>query len=137
MKEQLVSFETAKLAKEKGFNESCIHGYLNKDGSLMNDDDHFDFDSCYEDRSVMKHLLFKNSEVVNDYSITAPTQSFLQKWLREVHNIVVTVNLGLSSEGYYYKVRCNGSLFVGEHFNDTYEEALEAGLIEALNLIHV
>ena len=56
MEEQLVSFETAKLAKEKGFNESCIHGYLNKDGSLMNDDDHFDFNSCYEDRSVMVNL---------------------------------------------------------------------------------
>ena len=135
MKEQLVSFETAKLAKEKGFNESCIHGYLNKDGSLMNDDDHFDYNSCYDDHSVMKHLLFKNSEVINDYSTTAPTQSLLQKWLREVHNLIVIIDWGPLSEKYSYAIYHNGKYCDGEYVNAMYEDALEEGLVEALKLI--
>jgi|SRR5690554_2625851 len=135
MEEQLVSFETAKLAKEKGFNESCIRGYLNKDGSLMNDDDHFDYNSCYDDHSIMKHLSFKNSEVIDDYSITAPTQSFLQKWLREVHNLIVIIDWGPLSKKYSYEIYHNGKDYGVEYVNDSYEEALEEGLIEALKLI--
>jgi len=35
MKEQLISFETAKLAKEKGFNEDVFNGY-NSNKELSN-----------------------------------------------------------------------------------------------------
>lgn len=119
MQDQLVSFQVAKLAKEKGFNESCIFHYGDT-GELHAFD------------SGNRHHRVKHGNI-----IFAPTQSLLQKWLREVHNIVITVSLGLIWGQYYYEVHCNGRFDVGENFNDTYEEALEAGLIEALNLIQV
>mgnify|MGYP000997157631 FL=1 len=34
MQEQLIKFETAKLAKEKGFNEDCISGFINDDSLI-------------------------------------------------------------------------------------------------------
>ena len=35
MQEQLISFETAKLAKEKGFNIECINTYPYKDKGIF------------------------------------------------------------------------------------------------------
>lgn len=79
-----------------------------------------------------------------------PTQSLLQKWLREVHNIYVESYHDLSSDGksiQYYtswgflqqkniegKQNVNGWY---DEYNDwkKYEEALEFGLQEALKLI--
>ncbi|WP_394749599.1 hypothetical protein [Spongiimicrobium salis] len=67
MKEQLISFETAKLAKEKGFNEVVIDNY----GPM---------------ESILWKGQHKNSELrYLEYS--APTQSSLQKWLRDKHGI--------------------------------------------------
>jgi hypothetical protein len=92
MEEQLISIETAMLAKEKGINAS--------------------------------------------------TQSLLQKWLREVHDIHfeikpifdvtsirpyhITIFKNLSGKDFIYKI-------VGT--KETYEEALEIGLQEGLKLI--
>ncbi len=58
MKDELVSFETAKLAKEKGFDIST---------SIVN-------------------LTVGTGEV-----ISIPTQSLLQRWLREVHNYNIQI----------------------------------------------
>ena len=111
MEEQLVSYETAKLAKEKGFNivcKDCIYSNNEKDG----------FDS---DR------------------IELPSQSLLQRWLRDKHNICVVIeptNLGDNA--------CYVKDVYGEILHDpwkdggiryTYEEALEFGLQKALNII--
>lgn len=70
MKEQLINFETAKLAKEKGLNEYCSSFYsLN---SVTNEFDLYDCNNNWKEH--------KNSN--NPISISAPTQSLLQKWLR-------------------------------------------------------
>ena len=66
-----------------------------------------------------------------------PTQSLLQKWLREVHNIhVIAVSggeNGLPSYDYCVMVnRINHNLDDGDY---SYEEALEKGLQESLKLI--
>lgn len=82
MKEQLVSFETAVLAKEKGFDEHCNHymedtkePYTNTDGSVYNNKD---LDCPYFKEGV-------------GAVCAAPTQSLLQKWLWEKHNLYVCV----------------------------------------------
>lgn len=128
MNEQLISFETAKLAKEKGFTKE--NGCACRDGWV-----------CYlqsftgqvyttnPDEMVMDHL-------GNSHLIERPTQSLLQKWFREVHNIFLYIvkddeeNISyLINEEYYYDTGpWNGN------FN-TYEEALEAGLQEAFKHI--
>ena len=134
MTDQLISFKTAKLAKEKGFNEQCkmIHidcpEYPNWHDKI----------GTYD---TMPHLV-KGCKVTN-----IPTQSLLQKWLREKHNIHIFIgrrininkwdshaySLLLSSKE-YIKERTQEK-FHNQNIYDTYEEALEQGLIEALKLI--
>jgi len=116
MKEQLISFKTAKLAKEKGFNEIVSTAYGRSQESL------------YESNCTNR-----NSENI---FLSAPTQSLLQKWLREVHNIHIEVhNLGMK---WWFNLKeidsDNAALFISDNYN-SYEEALEVGLQEALKLI--
>jgi len=125
MEEQLVSFETAVLAKEKGFNDivGIIRGkhYYNFKGELNGD-------SLEE----LKH----RKENPNPYkSIPAPTQSLLQKWLRDKHDCIVIVDWGPLSEKYSYEIYYKTRDMDGEYVNKLYEDALEKGLQYALNLI--
>ena len=139
MEEQLISFETAKLAKEEGFNLLVNNAYL-EDGllygtiSLMEEDDSA-FIDVMDDIQLENHNHF---EFENRYS--APTQSLLQKWLREKYNIIVliTYQYKFDSTPYSYWIyKENNDLPLNQWINDlnTYEEALEKGLQEALKLI--
>ena len=67
--EDYVSFETAKLLKEKGFDEYC--GYYNKTGE-------------YWDYKTFNHK--------GDEYISAPTLQMAMKWLRDVHKKVINVD---------------------------------------------
>lgn len=141
MKEQLITFETAKLAKEKGFKEPTLH-YFYKDklntpylenGSSTDVEFRVDLEDLYE---------FHNTEYSKDRA-AAPTQSLLQKWLRDVHQIFVYIQPIIESkyqdsegnfnnEDVYYHWFIWGVQFGMEN---TYEEALEKALQEALKLI--
>jgi hypothetical protein len=123
MEEQLISFETAKLAREKGFNEVCKYGRNN-------------FEIKHPTRGLLRDLVTvefprgqRNSEISQGAAVAAPTQSLLQKWLREKHNINVFIDYGY---GYEYKIF---SYFKRDGTFVTYEQALENGLLEALKLI--
>jgi hypothetical protein len=131
MKEQLVSFETAVLAKEKGF-DPIPQGIYTK---------------YYSKTDEYELLIFKRSvtSVRND-DIKVVTQSLLQKWLREKHKIYIELQIGdsLIHESWCWKIfthRPNGKglIWITADSNDvyynTYEEALEKGLQEALKLI--
>ena len=129
MKEQLVNFETAKLAKEKGFNHIKANCY----GDNM----------CYQ--LPEGNLINAVKGNVKLGYILAPTQSLLQKWLREVHNIHIYVepywkeedakNINVKPE--YCAWYIHGQIDIDEvpEFDKTYEEALEKGLQDALKLI--
>jgi hypothetical protein len=153
MKEQLVSFEVAKLAKEKGFSENCFHHY-NSDGCVC--ENHVEMNKMY---IATHNLLANNTDFElerwgggNKYSIVAPTQSLLQKWLREKHNIVINISaipnfidLNNKKVSFYYNIIKNNDWIeenfdektsIEETYYDTYEEALEVGLLEALKLIN-
>lgn len=113
MNEQIISFETAKLAKEKGFDLKSQWLELN--------------------------LLDINGNTVNEFSasqICLPTQALLQKWLREVHNIHVVVIPHKFSDHYEYRYTLAFVVegLVSDMYN-SYEEALDQGLLEALKLI--
>lgn len=133
MKEQLISFETAKLAKEKGFDEECNHSF-NKTKVIR--------------QECNRNYLFFLPEC------SAPTQSLLQKWLREEHQLYVMIEethtYALRTQiGFYAKIvtpsgedefdehgfRFIKKLFYDTWFDSTYENALEKGLEEALKLI--
>lgn len=119
MEEQYISFETAKMAKEKGFDEICNSDYCK---GLIN---YPDADNSY-----------RNSEINKDGRISRPTQSLLARWLREKYGQnIYTV---MSNNGKYIVwAQDIHSLFKFKTTDsyDIYEEALEAGLQEALKLI--
>ena len=127
MENQIISLETAKLAKEKGFwlgNESSRESmtFYRSDGifvqSMLPND-------CFEDEFY------------------APTQSFLQKWLREEHKIYLLVEIDQILDTVFYKYRIFQSGIILSSITaggskmeyKTYEDALEAGLEKALKFI--
>ena len=134
MEEQLISLETAKLAKEKGFDWECNCVFFGEG---------IDDDLLYYEASAGKtqnSLLEEHYFSCDDKPFcTAPTQSLLQKWLREVHKIDVYSTWGTYLEKtvwYFYNSKISiGATFSSKKHWNTYEEALEAGLFEALNLI--
>lgn len=167
MKEQLISFETAKLAKEKKFYLPC-HSYYFEDGEFKE----FEINDTYgyygDEFTVNREEFYNNW---NDKwkttkegdrcfgcdnkpryleTFSAPTQSLLQKWLRDVHKIDIYI-LGYGF-GYYAQLNNvppanqESVKYVDRRWNMppkdensgnlvTYEEALEKGLQEALKLI--
>lgn len=138
MTETLVSFETAKLAKEKGFDEFCNSWY--------------EEDTNNNTYSADDYNKYCNTTLTFENQYSAPTQSLLQKWLREKYRIYFThkfvftrtpreqINLKYSI---WYTIVSNpilqedikGWLRPIEGVYDTYEEALEQGLQETLKLI--
>lgn len=119
MEDQLISFETAKLAREKGFNNGsyALYTYPNKE---------------------LKHFQAENyNSEQDDLQFEAPTQSLLQKWLREKHQLHITI-YSCSQESWMFNITKPGQYLpdgiYGEDFED-YEEALEDALQEALKSI--
>ena len=122
----LVSFETAKLAKEKGCD---IHSvlYFSTKGIPSSTEIY------YTDKWIDKNGTL-------DYY--RHTQSLLQKWLREIHGIYIMVDVAPLSGliDFYFHIRYGENLVrfkKGDDplTHDTYEEALEKGLQEGLKLL--
>lgn len=129
MQEELISFETAKLAKEKKFNEPCQLLYQS---------------STYNLKGGKEGDIFANNipstQIPNTWYL-APTQSLLQRWLREIHNIHL-VCWWYDKENKFYTELGRKEIDIirvqtGDitKLFDTYEQALEAGLQKGLKLI--
>jgi hypothetical protein len=117
MEEQLISYDTAKLAKEKGLERSGI-AYYSPNGILW--------------QNGRKHP--------NQYQ--AITQSLLQKYLREKHKLRVFVDQSIQGIFRWGIYKWNYDNNIGKWQRiaqplsyNTYEEALEVGLKEGLKLI--
>ena len=121
MEEQLITFETAKLAKEKGFDKKVGKYWCN----------------YYTGEPLNKWKLLPIDKLtLNWMEYPAPTQSLLQKWLREEHNIVVLVFLHNTRYGCTIKnlKEKEQVRFVSENCL-IYEKTLEEGLLEGLKFI--
>lgn len=110
MKDTYVTFETAVLAKKKGFNWSCSY-----EPFLAN---------------------WNDTPSTNSYDrVSLPTQSLLQKWLREKHQIHI-VMIPTPENHYTFKLMDIGVEDIERPpYNeveandyDTYEACLEAAL---------
>lgn len=129
MKEQLITFETAKLAFIKNFDEKCSHYYSIVDDSLkkftIGDNESSDW--------------YSFEKIHNRGLILAPTQSLLQKWLRDIHQInifVIDCTISRDKHRYsYYIDTKDGDTDTDGSEALTYEEALEMALQEALKLL--
>jgi len=136
MKESLISIETAKLAKEKGFDIPVIWGFQNENSNSLYVKS-FEEPHCYNKRGY--------------YS--APTQTLLQKWLREKYDIWVLPIRNLpyphnswianieyqrkdpQNKKYKVKHEIYPNEYRGVEKSGTYEDVLEAGLLEALKIL--
>ena len=126
IEEQYVSFETAKLAKEKGFNEPCRHYYLDGAKEVNNE-------------NIMIHDLPYPYNSTDKNYFAAPTQALLARWLREKHKLFIEVtvdSIRLIREGDSKIVNLKNADYTNnkEEFR-SYEEAMEAGLQDALKLL--
>ena len=126
MKDDYVSFEVAKLLKEKGFNEYCLKNYWSSDKELHD----WKWELSYN----------RNSDGnCNTKDCAAPTLQMAMKWLREVHRIGIIIEISdpsVKDRKYYCMIwDGNNNSYILDLFN-TYEEAVEAALKYSLeNLI--
>jgi hypothetical protein len=133
MEETIISFETAKLAKEKEFT------YMQNNC--------FGDNMAYDEDGILICAHKANTQV--GY-ILAPTQALLQKWLREKHEIHIEISFYDSTISKHYEasiINSNKRIYNNEEYLDcaaviginikfkTYEEALEEALQESLKLI--
>lgn len=126
MEDQLISYKTAVRAKETGFDLPCLEMYT-LDGKLYDGGDFIE---------PVNHNEFPDV-------VSAPTQSLLQRWIREKHNLQTWIEPCVSP-----KNRLK-SVFIGLYddysgFQDvekesdykaTWEEALEDLLFTVLNTL--
>lgn len=130
LKEDLITFETAKLAHKASFTfKGRTHDWLSTT-LPYHEDGKRNIDFTY------KGELYP-----------APTQTLLKKWLRKKHNLLVEVNYRtfgvVSGNGYFYMVeRKNKTKSMNNYIGKTTfegfeeeEEALEVGLQVGLKII--
>ena len=120
--EDYVSFETAKLLKEKGFDEKCYVNY-NFNGETQ----HFNYHTPSD-------------------GVACPTLQMAMKWLREVHHCHIIINYTFKADAnlsedyiaYCYSVE-NANIYIQYTHNewyDIYEQACKAAIKYCLeNLI--
>ena len=140
--EDYVSFETAKLLKEKEFDETCRAFWKVWDNrtTLCDCSPSHLFEYCHN--SMLEQ--YNDDEELN---ISAPTLQMAMKWLRKVHHYYIQVMLDSwacgGHMGYYVVIQKTNSDFemmlqdiLDEVFYKTYEEACEAAIKYCLeNLI--
>ena len=116
--EYYVSFEVARLLKEVGFDwEIKTFYFMGQIGETMLGD-------------------AKNHNFSNQF-ISAPTLDVAQRWLRETYHLHITI-FSSSQESWMFRItKPHEKLENGVYGEDfyTYEEAQEAGIKKALELI--
>lgn len=145
LNKELVSFETAKLAKELGFDYNCIYTWCEKGG----------YNKYTKTTIPIFYALRTNGNPFGSYfggknwnasktstkakiQCSAPTQSELQRWLREKYDyhIVIIPNVEYFSKIYKSGLGNNAALIYTSTWDDehseTYEKSLEFCLLKTL-----
>jgi len=126
MEDALIKFKTGELAKKKGFDvELNMYYFIHNNNS--------------EPSPILNG---KMSDLKSDWNqhyntVSAPTQSLLQKWLREYHKIYVRVDTVEDKRHYSWVKQYDKDIVLNLETKETYEEALEIGLYKALELINL
>lgn len=127
IEESFVSFDTAKMLKEAGFDAPCYAQYSEKGAQ---------WDAPYPDNFN-----------ADDWGYSCPTQALAARWLREAHNLhvyAIQTNLPYTEPqttkwewGYVIdKVDDpNSNVTTCEMYFGSYEAAFEAGISKCLELI--
>ena len=124
IEESFVSFDTASMLREAGFDEPCRFFY-----------------SPF--KNIIRKTYKRNSDLVKGF-YSRPTQALAARWLREVHDTFVKMERVGSFDGkefrFYWSfsiisvsTACLKSISGGRY--DGYEEALEVGIVQVLERI--
>lgn len=137
--EYYVSLEVAKLLKEAGFEWKCRKIYY----CYHEDNDTWELEDNYKNHQSILEL---------DYCLLAPTLEFAQRWLREINGQLIYLvpavydyeEERIKNEDYKWIcwnldttnfTELNLHPVFATKSYDTYEEALEAGVKKALEII--
>lgn len=140
-KEDYITFEVAQLLDEKGYDEDCSTRYISDGKGRV------EFDRWLEGK--MHNGKMKDGYLYDSY--LAPSLYEVAKWLREKHQLHIDVGMfgdystdadgNKCDEWYYwtfdmyYTTNFTNHIYDCKGEYDTYEEALNAGIFEALKLI--
>ena len=122
--EDYVSYNIAKLLKEKGFDIYCPTAY-----ETMTSEHHVE-ETAFSDWGKLGQ-------------VKRPTLQMAMKWLREVHSLYLDIVTSFSQDGICYTFSCSNTMDLIQrtkgtsyHEYQTYEEACEAAIKYCLeNLI--
>lgn len=133
IEEAYVSFEVAKLLKEKGFNEKCRGGY------------HSEFDDNDSPIVMLEEWMAQpyNNEFVDEgFLCSAPTHQMAMTWLREEKGIAIIPILSsiCDNEKFFWHIKVvvakNHKTYQQGWVYEQFENAIEAALKYTLeNLI--
>ena len=122
IQEAYVSFEVAKLLKEKGFNEPCRDFYRKENDEWLR-------------RNTYEYNYFNLQMPRWEGCYSCPTHQMAMKWLREVHGIFIAINNDdLDFNWQCYDLINRGSTLDPKILSEsyagykTYEKAVEAAL---------
>ena len=124
IEESFVSFDTARMLKEAGFEVPCRSYYELEDGEIVRKDSIGSSDyNAYEDTVCSR-----------------PTQALAARWLREVHGMYIEIHHRVTGCVYFViKIESNELLAIPTISDkmqfDIYEEAFENALRKAIKLI--
>lgn len=129
IEESYVSFDTAKMLKEAGFDVPCRRIYVTDRTG------YYEF-SEYDNKQTTDDLCW-DAEDGFQYEYLAPTQALAARWLREEHNIFIQLNP--TFDGWLldlFDLKKHQYILTNKDANaDSYEQAFEDGLREAIKLI--
>lgn len=118
--EDYVSFETAKLLKEKGFDENTPVNYFVGDDKPR---------GC-----VAGEMIYHKKSKSDTHLIACPTLQMAMKWLREVHHLFILVEFSTfefnKKRPFMWSIRyqkVDGD-YIGGTYHPTYEEACETAI---------
>lgn len=123
IEEQFVSFDTAQMLKEAGF-DVPVYKHYTKTGAIWT--------------SAMPE---KHNDKMDYMCFPCPTQALAARWLREAYHYAVCVWFSKDHEKWFYahgnmdNIVFDTDYCISEYIYDSYEEGLEAGLQEAVKLI--
>ena len=120
IQEAYCSFEVAKLLKEKGFNELCFR-LIRNDGEVVEVSD-----QAWNGMTKKQKAEF----------YLCPTHQLAMRWLREVKNIHLSIiHSNIDDRGYWFAWSNEFGFYESDQFYKTYEEATEAALKYALEVL--
>lgn len=148
MTEELVTYPTAKLAREKGFDEVCratFEAYEHNGEMVVSESP--DIPTLLADLSEdLRAMLVKrpglwdgvpiHNSTLKPWLTARPSQDLLERWLREKHDTDITIKMWRrKGRKYQAVIKKHGKYETAGRLFNTFEPAREGALMHGLKMI--